>query len=363
MIKINFKENKKDLNNRSGLYFAGMNQEILNLAVLHNISSVKEDGDVKVFYSFPQDVEIIRTLKKLQYNILSYFYEECKINSLKKDSDLVFNICDGFKDPGDEYKLIENLEKEKIPYTGCSSSTTKLCQNKFDLKKVFKSLKINCPNGQLFENPGEMLNSNLKFPLILKPLGEHGSRGIEEDSVIFNEDQLRKKLSQLFFQFNKPILIEDYIEGREFNVPIIGNKNPDALGILEIDYSRHFEDKPKILTYKAKWSKNSNDFRNTYSIIAKLNKKDETKIYSTAISAYKAASCSGYASVDLRMDDDGNVFVIEINPNCYIAPESDMLKAALSRDWSYEQLLDKIIGYAVERFSLQNKISISEEIK
>ena len=73
-----------------------MNQEILNLAVLHNISSVKEEGDIKVFYSFPQDVEIIKTLKKLRYNISSHFYEEDKINVLKKDSDLIFNLWDGF---------------------------------------------------------------------------------------------------------------------------------------------------------------------------------------------------------------------------------------------------------------------------
>ncbi len=338
-----------------------MNQESLNLVVLHNISSVKEEGDIKVFYSFPQNVEIIRTLKKLQYNLSSHFYEEDKINILKKDSDLVFNLCDGFNNPEDEYKLIEDLEKENVTYTGCSSSTTKLCQDKFALKNVFKSSKINCPAGQLFKNPEDKLNPNLNFPLISKPLGEHGSNGIDEDSVIFNEDQLRKKLSHLFSKFNKPILVEEYIDGREFNVPIIGNENPDALGILEIDYSQHFEDKPKILTYKAKWSKNSNDFKNTYSIIANLNKEDEAKIYSAAISAYKAASCTGYASVDLRMDNDGNVFVIEVNSNCYIAPESDMLKAALSRGVSYERLLSKIMQYAIERFSLQKEFIVIKE--
>ena len=80
-----------------------------------------------------------------------------------------------------------------------------------------------------------------------------------------------------------------------------------------------------------------------------------------AISAYKSAKCTGYASVDLRMDDKGNVFVIEVNSNCYIAPESDMLKAAVSRGLSYEQLLDKIINYAAERFSLQKELVVIKE--
>jgi D-alanine-D-alanine ligase len=161
--------------------------------------------------------------------------------------------------------------------------------------------------------------------------------------------------------FSKPVLVEEYIGGREFNVPLIGNKDPERLAILEIDYSQHFENKPKILTYKAKWSKNSLDFKNTYSIIAELSKEDEEKIYSAAIAAYKAVLCTGYASVDLRMDESGNVFVIEVNSNCYIAPESDMLKAANYKGMSYDQLLNKIINYALERFSLEKNIEIIQE--
>ena len=115
------------------------------------------------------------------------------------------------------------------------------------------------------------------------------------------------------------------------------------------------------MTYKAKWSKNSLDFKNTYSIIAELFKEDEEKIYSTAIAAYKAVLCTGYASVDLRQDKNGEIYVLEVNPNCYIAPESDILKATISKGLSYDQLLDKIINYAVERFSLQKEFIVIKE--
>lgn len=340
-----------------------MNEENLNIAVLHNIASIKEDDGIRIFYPFSQDIEIIKAIKKLKYNVSSHFYEEDKIKDLKKDSTLVFNLCDAFTYPEEEYNLIKNLEKHEIPHTGCSSSATKLCQNKFVLKQVLKAQNLLCPKGQLFTDIEQKLNNNLRFPLITKPIGEDGSNGIDEDSVIFNEEQLRKKLLQLFSTFNKPILVEEYIDGREFNVPIIGNEKPEVLGVLEIDYSQHFENKPKILSYKAKWSKNSNDFKNTYSIIANLSKEEEKKIVSTAISAYKTAGCTGYGSVDLRMDEEGNVLILEINSNCYISPESDMLKVALASGISYEQLLDKIIKYAIERFSLEKDlILIGEKI-
>ncbi len=333
-----------------------MVQEKINVVALHNISSIKEDDGVKVFYSYPQDLDIIRSIKKLNYNVSSMFYEEESIENLKDC--VVFNLCDAL-DTEDEIKLIEKLEENHIPHTGNSSFTTKLCQNKFLLKEVLKSNNINFPKGQIINHPEENLNGDLNYPLILKPIGEHGSNGIDEDSVIFNEKELREKVKDLILKFNKPVLAEEYIEGREFNIPLLGNENPETLAILEIDYSEHFENKPKILTYKAKWSKNSNDFKNTYSAITtKLNEDEENKIYETAISAYKAIKCNGYASVDLRMNDKGELFVIDINSNCYIAPESDTLKAAVSRGMTYEDLLNKILNYALERFNLKEEIEL-----
>ena len=133
-----------------------MTQENLNIIILHNICSMKEENGIRVYYSFPQDIEIIKTIKKLPYEISSMFYEEDKIKLLKKDC-LVVNLCDAFSDPEDEIKLIQNLEKNSIPYTGCSSYTTKLCQDKFILKKILEKNNIKCPKGRLFKNAEEKL--------------------------------------------------------------------------------------------------------------------------------------------------------------------------------------------------------------
>ena len=333
-----------------------MTQELLNIVVLHNISSVKEDEGIKIFYPYQQDIEIIRSIKKLPYNVSSKLYDG-DLSDLKDV--LVVNICDAFSNPEDELNLIKNLEKNKLAYTGCGYETVKNCQNKFFAKKIFEESKIKTPLSRLFKNENESLGE-LKFPLILKLNNEDASIGLDEDSVVFNEEEQRKKLSQLFLKYNKEVLAEEYVEGREFNVPIIGNENPEALNVLEIDYSKEFENKPKILTYKAKWSKNSNDFKNTYSNIAKIEDNEKEKIISAAIKAYKALKCTGYASVDVRMNDKNELFVIEINANCYIAPESDILKAALSQGISYEELLGKVINYAAERFALNKDLIIME---
>ena len=331
-----------------------MTQEI-KILVLHNASSIKEEDGVEVYHPYSQDLEIVRTIKKLPYKIISAFYEEGNIKDLAKDQDLIFNLCDAFESPEDEIKMIQELEENKIPYTGNSSLTSINCQDKFVLKNILKLNKIKTPEGQLFKDINQKLEENLIFPLILKPIGEDGSEGIDEDSIVFNEEGLRKKLSELFVNFKKGVLAEEYIEGREFNVPIIGNETPFALPLLEIDYNEHFDNKPKILTYKAKWSKNSNAFKNTYSNVAKINDDVEDKIDSVAVKAYKTAKCTGYGSIDLRMNDKGEIFVIEVNPNCYLAPESDIVKAARHAHISYEQLLDHIIKSAIEKFNLQKE--------
>jgi D-alanine-D-alanine ligase len=328
----------------------------INLLLLHNAATVKEENGIKAFYPFPQDIEIAKAVKRLDFSVSSAYFESDTWKDSAKNSDVIFNLCDAYETPEEEYRLIQELEAMKVPFTGCSSKTSKLCQDKFHTKNVLKKNGIRFPHGELITDPNENFN-NFNYPLILKPLGEDGSNGIDEDSVVFNENQLKKKLSELFVEFKQGILAEEYVDGREFNVPLIGNENPEAMPPLEIDYSEDFEEKPKILTYKAKWSKNSNDFKNTYSKVATLSDDEKLRLTKTAIAAYKAAECTGYGSVDMRMDKEGKLYVIEVNPNCYIAPEADIVKAAASIEIGYEELLDKIIIYALQRFNKQELLS------
>jgi D-alanine-D-alanine ligase len=342
-------------------------QKKLNLLVLYTSPSSDEKGTEKIYSA---DKNIISALKQANFNVVAKKFDENAEEFIKqKDFDCVFSLCDSFEDMKDERKVPDMLDKLGIPYNGCEGNTIELCSNKGYAKSVLLKNRIPTANFQIFNNGLEPLKEDLIFPLIVKPLRSDGSFGIDEDAVVENEEKLRKKIQKLFQEFSDGILVEQYLEGREFCVPIIGNENPLVLPILEINYNApYFTNKPKILSYKAKWSKNSHAYRNTYSIIAKdLSRHFEERLKSIAKEAFRVMACSGYATVDLRVDKFGNIFVLEVNPNPYIAPESDTAKSALSLGWSYQNLLQKIVYYALEKHkkkkTAKTKITEAQMVK
>lgn len=314
----------------------------MRVIVLHNTDF---SGPEPRLYS--QDKFIIQSLKSLDYGVANYFYAPEILDHLE-EADLVFNLCDSFPDGKEEFLFVKSLEEKGWPFTGCSSETIFTCLNKYRLKLFLEKNNIKVAKAQLFVSTEQPLNLN--FPLILKPAQSNASMGIEEDSVVFDLVSFQKKLSLMLKEYGE-VLAEEYIEGREFCVIMLGNQ-PELLPILEIDYNHeYFIDKPKILSYKAKWSKNSNAFKHTYSVLAaSLTDLERKNLQETAFQAFKALKCSGYASVDLRMNLQGEVYVLEINPNAYLAPESDLAKAAWAAGLSYEEILNKITGLALERF-------------
>lgn len=323
----------------------------MRILCVYSYEETKKEGDVEEPRPCSADRAIAEVLSSAGNEVNLVKFDEKALARLKDDYDLICNQCDGFNDESlNELKVIKFFEKLEMPFTGCSSSCVANSTEKSVAKELLKEASINTPRFQAFKNPEQQLSKELSFPLIVKPIAMDASEGIEEDSVVFDEQQLKKKILQVNAEFKMPALVEEYIEGREFCVPIIGNEKPEVLKILEIDYSEHFEGKPKILSYKAKWSKNSNAFKNTYSIIARLDEKLARKIEAVALSAFKALECNGYATVDIRVDSEGRGFVLEVNPNAYIAPESDIVKAAKASGLEYNDLLDKICVLGLERF-------------
>ncbi len=296
---------------------------------------------------YSQDKVIIQTLKNAGHEVHHYFYDPQILDILGKN--FIFNLCDSFPDGREEYIYVGLLEQKGLPFTGCPAETIYLCQSKFRQKAVFEEGKISHPPYQLFTSPAQEFN--LKFPVILKPTQSNASMGIDDDSVVFDEKELRTKLAAVIEEF-KEVMAEEYIDGREFCVPMMGNEDPEVLNILEINYAdEYFLDKPKVLSYKAKWSRNSNAFKHTYSMLAEnLSESERKKITALALSAYKAMGCQGYATADVRMNSQGEPFILEVNPNAYIAQESDLAKAAASKGMDYEAFLGRIIELAKGRF-------------
>jgi D-alanine-D-alanine ligase len=152
-------------------------------------------------------------------------------------------------------------------------------------------------------------------------------------------------------KFNQPILVEQYVEGREFNVAIVGNEEVVALPISEIDFSTMPEGYHHIVSYQAKWVPDSVEYKSTVPICpAKISRRLEEKIKNTAIRAYQAMQCRDYARVDMRVDKAGNVCVLEVNPNPDLSPSgSGFARSAAALGWTYGQLISNITQSAFKR--------------
>lgn len=306
---------------------------------------IKQEGETisieKTVYS--QDKYLVERLRSKDHEVHLVPYSENFTEEIKKiNPDLVFNAADAFNDFEEPNKILSALESLGIPFTGCNKVVSNLFTYKTKAKKFFKSQGVNTPEFEIVITENYLPSEKLKYPLIIKPVETDASIGIEEDSVVYNKEQLNKKLSQVIPTYKK-VIVEEYIDGREFCVPIIfSNGKVEVFPALEIDFTEHFENKPKILSYKAKWSKNSNAFKNTYSMAKELEPEVKEKLSSTAEKLFTSLNSSGYATMDVRFSN-GRVYVLEVNPNPYLAIECDFIKSAKNLGMTPSDLIEKIV--------------------
>lgn len=317
----------------------------MKIAILCVFENPPEEGRQDEDRVYNTDYEIAQELKRLGHEIKFFNYDSSPREM--KGYDLVLNLCDAFEDSVEEARPIRALEKEGILVTGCPSAAIANCSDKEISKEVFEKNKINTPQWQVFNTADEKLSETLVFPIILKPATQDGSVGIEDDCVVDNEESLRKKLNELLALYKK-IIAEEFINGREFCVPIMGNGHSKVINVLEVDFSDTFGERPNILSYKAKWRKNSHAYRDTKIEIAKISGEEKEKISRLAINAFHALGCQGYASVDIRFDGR-DYYVIDVNPNCYIGKESEIVKAVNVIGLDYCGFLQKILEFAVKK--------------
>ncbi len=320
----------------------GTKMNVIALCCAQEDSSLQEEG------LYPADKNIISALKKIDgVSTETMLYDETELAQMHIEKEtVVFNLCDSFTDGRKEGEMVEVLEKKHISFTGNKSKVIFLCMDKIAVRQTLQDVHLPVP--VFFSwNKHEALPEHISFPVIVKPAHEHGSVGIDEDAVVFDRERLQKKLSKLADEHKGPFIVEQYIDGKEYCMPIIGNSNPTVLPILEIDYSEHFENRPKILSYKAKWSKNSLAFKDTYSRTARISEDLRQRLELVAKKVYQTLGMCGYGTVDVRVDSSENIYVIDVNANSYVAPESDMAKAAAHINISYPELLNKIIHFAL----------------
>ncbi len=276
---------------------------------------------------------------------------EAVINKILTISpDVIFNFVESVEGISSyEYCMAGVYELLGIPYTGNIPSTLGNCLNKARTKNILKAFGINTP-GFITIKPYKRLSKNdfnLQFPVILKLLFEDASIGISEYSVVNNLRDLNKQLKFLFETYKQEVIIEEYIDGRELNVAVLGN---EALPLSEIEFKGLPQNLPKIVTYDGKWISGSLYYANTIpKCPAKLNKNLKIKIEKISLAAYQAMNCRDYARVDVRLNKKNVPYVIEVNPNPDISEDSGFARAALASGMKHAELLFTIANFALSR--------------
>jgi D-alanine-D-alanine ligase len=238
-----------------------------------------------------------------------------------------------------------------IPYTGSDPFALGLALNKFHVKQILRSAGIPTARGYL-RYPGQKLTipRGMHFPMMIKPSRQDASLGINCHSVCYTIEQLERQILYIHEVYEQEALVEEYLDGREFNVSVIGDQNPKVLAISEIDFTGLPEGEPRIVSYRAKWDEESPMYSSTIPICpANLSKRLESRIKDIAIRSYLCVGCRDYARVDMRTDSRGSLYVLEVNPNPDISPKAGFARAAHAAGYSYSEMILRISEAAMER--------------
>ena len=270
----------------------------------------------------------------------------------KLDVDLVFNLAESFagNDTAD-YCIAAYLELLGKRFTGSGSHGLLYAQDKAVAKKILEFHGIDTPVFARSFRGRLDFSHDLAFPVIVKPAREDGSIGIEFNAVVNSIRELMERIDWLHANFNSPVLIEEYVEGREIYVGVIGNDNATALPPVELDLSKLPAGTPRIAGAEVKWGKGTGAYRDTKSAVAEdLPEETAALLQSTAVAVYQALELRDYARIDMRLRPDGRVAVIEANPNPWLASKAEFAMAARKAGRSYNQLIGEILDLALGRY-------------
>ena len=286
------------------------------------------------------------------------------LHSLAKcDADLLFNLTESFDgDDTKEMNVVAYVDLLGLRYTGAGPHSIFLSQDKSVAKKIFAFHGIKTPFFATSYRGRTEHSHDISFPLIVKPAWEDGSIGIDAGAVVSNVKEMMQRIEYIQDEFDSPALIEEYIEGREIYAGILGNyERAWALPLVELDLSKLPEGTPKIASYDVKFEKNTEAYKLTKSAIAEdLDEETRKRLSDTALAAYRALKLRDYGRIDMRLAPNGDVFVIEANPNPWLASRQEFAMAAKASGLSYSELIGTIVDLAMSRYlnsSLANAIA------
>lgn len=264
--------------------------------------------------------------------------------------DIAFNVAEGLPGPGREAQAPAMCEMAGVPHTGSGVLTLALCLNKAMTKRVLLQQGIPTPAFRVIPPDTAVSAQGLRFPLFVKPNREGSSMGISPRSVVRSPADLAAQVASVHAAYNQAALVEEFLEGREFTVGLLGNAEPRVLPITEINYGELPPGYPPVYTYQFK--KEWDDDR-YYACPATVAGALERALHETAVATFRAVNCLDVARVDLRLDAAGVPHVLEINPLPGMAPGfSDLPRQADAAGMTYPELVRTILEHAITRHGL-----------
>jgi len=261
--------------------------------------------------------------------------------------DVVFNLLETFHGERSRVPFVlAYLELIRQPYTGCNPAGMILTHSKALAKRILRSHRIRVPDFAVFEKGRRIRRPRrLEFPLIVKSVSEHGSVGIAQTSIVRDDDKLRDRVEFIHEQLDTAAMAEQYIDGREFYVGILGNRRLTTFPIWELTFESLPEGVPRIATEKVKWDYGYQEKRGVMTRPADDLAPDlAAHVVRTSKRVYRALSQSGYARMDLRLSEEGELYFLESNPNPQLAYGEDFAESAEAVGIDYEHLIQRILS-------------------
>lgn len=298
------------------------------------ISALHAMGDEVIDLPFDQDVESV-------------------LAPYPADKYVVFNLGEGMAGKlFEEARIAWALEAMGYSFTGNSGDALALSLNKARAKSVLRAAGLKTPDWWLFSSPNEIdLEDTHKFPfpLIVKPLAEGGSIGLDGSAVVRSVETLRERVAYITEKYCQSALAERFVIGRELNVALLGDP-PKVLPIAEIDFSDFSDPCEKIVSFDAKWTEESFEYNHTPAICpAELPANIENRVRRAALKAWDAIGCSGYVRVDIRLDNRNTPYILEVNCNPDISTNAGFHQTARKAGYNYKSMIFDIIQNARRR--------------
>ncbi|HMP77179.1 MAG TPA: hypothetical protein PKE12_12860 [Kiritimatiellia bacterium] len=338
-----------------------MKRKLKVLALFDAIAPTALDQDLSAELQTPDwktEAHVLAALRELGHetNYLALFdnLDLLRQKLAAFQPDIVFNLADQFRNNrAFDQNIVSVLEMDGTPFTGCGSVPLTLCKHKGISKKILGYHRIHVPGFVMIpRGRRRMPTRGLKFPLLVKPLKEESSLGISQASLVYDDAQLAERVRFIHEKFDNDVIAEEYIDGRELYVGVLGATRLQVFPIRELVFREVPPDEPKIATYKAKWDE---EYRKRWGLENQfaegLDPQLVRKIEHTCKRIHRLLLIDGYARLDLRLTPAGDLYFIEANPNPMLAADEDFAQSAARAGLAYPQLIQRILrlGLATNR--------------